>query len=557
MVASTDVLASRVGRDVLVAGGNAVDGAVATALALAVVNPEAGNLGGSGYAVVRTADEENHALDFRSTAPAAATRTMYLDGDGALTSDSELGPLAAAVPGSVHGLWTLHQSLGSLPWSAVVQPAVTLAEGFTVGERLTRSYPAHIIEGLRGFRASADIYLPDGAPPALGSRLCQPDLARVLARIRDHGADGFYAGATAADIESAMQRHGGIMTAADLAAYRSVWREPLECDYRDHRIVSMPPSSSGGVALVQIANMLHAFDVTALQWHGADHVHLFAEVWKRAFADRNHELADPAFPDIPMETLLATHYAEWRMRYVSHDGRATPADEAGPGVGAYLDAARQDGMPRSDAGPPRPAAARRLPEGDHTTHLSVVDGDGCAVALTTTLNTWYGSKFVADGTGVLLNNDMDDLSAKPGAPNHFGLVQGEANAIAPGKRPLSAMTPTIVLNPDGQLRLVVGNAGGATILTTVFQLLSSVLDHGLAPPAAMAAPRIHHQHLPDRIQYEPGGLAPGVVAELTDRGHALEERKVMSGDAHVVAVDPDGGLIGLSDPRRGGEAVGF
>lgn len=545
MVASTDELASRVGVDLLSAGGNAVDAAIGTALALAVVNPEAGNLGGSGFALVRTAGGDHHALDFRSTAPGRATRDMFLDADGELTERSEVGPLAVAVPGSVRGLYDLHARLGRRPWEEVVEPAVGLARGFEVGERLTRSYPDHIIELMARFPETAGIFLPGGAPPRRGTTFRQPDLARTLERIRDQGADGFYHGEVAERIEAAMAEAGGILTAEDLAAYRAEWRRPLLVPYRDHVLVSMPPSSSGGVTVALAARALEHVDVAGLEWHGSDHVHVLAEAWSRAFADRNHELADPAFHAVPMDTLLDPGYGRWRGRNIRPDGRATPAVEAGPGVAAWREGGHAS---RRGAG----AAS----EGDHTTHLSVVDAEGAAVALTTTLNTWYGSKFVAAGTGVLLNNDMDDLSARPGTPNHFGLIQGEANAVEPGKRPLSAMTPTLVLDADGALRLVVGNAGGATIITTVFQIVSNVVDHGMDAAAAVAAPRVHHQHLPDRVQYEPGGLDAEVVVELERRGHAMAERGEMSGDAHVVAVRADGLLEGVADPRRGGVAVG-
>lgn len=530
MVASTDALASQVGVDVLRAGGNAADAAVAVALALAVVNPEAGNLGGGGFALARTPGGELHALDFRSTAPAGATRDMFRaqppEGHGPL---SEEGVMSVAVPGSPRGLAELHARLGRRPWAEVVEPAVALARGFPVRPRLTRSYPPHVVAALRRHPAAAAVFLPGGEPPREGDTFRQEDLAGTLARLRDHGADGFYRGETADLLVAEMERGGGRVTRADLDSYRALWRRPLEIPYRGRLLVSMPLSSSGGIALAATARMLSERDVGALPWHGAEHVHLLAEAWRRAFADRNHYLADPAFADPPVEELTSEAYARWRMGSVG--SRATPSGEVRPGVEAWRG-------------------------GDHTTHLSVVDGRGGAVALTTTLNTWYGSKVVAEGTGVLLNNEMDDLSTRPGEPNHFGLVQGEINAVEAGKRPLSAMTPSLLLDGDGALRMALGNAGGATIITTVWQLVSSVVDHGLEPAAALAAPRVHHQHLPDRIQVEPGGLGEEVVADLRARGHDVEERGEMSGDAHLVAVEPDGTLVGASDPRRGGEARG-
>jgi gamma-glutamyltranspeptidase/glutathione hydrolase len=550
MVASTDRLASEVGVDLLREGGGAVDAAVGVAFALAVVNPEAGNLGGGGFAVVRTADGVLAALDFRSTAPGAATGDMFLDDRGrAVAERAQAGALAVAVPGSVAGLATLHRRFGRLPWPRVVAPAVELARGFPVTERLTRSYPPHIVEGLARVPSTAAVFLPGGAPPRRGTVFRQPDLAGTLERIRDRGADGFYRGKTAAGIVEALAREGGLVSRRDLEGYRPEWRTPLRIPYRGHTLVSMPPSSSGGVALAQMALMLEDVEVGSLPWHGAEHVHLLAEVWRRTFADRNHYLADPAFTRLPLETLLDAAYARWRVRDLGRE--ATPSARTEPGVERFRRA--QDG----DAEPGEGASSGPVREGDHTTHFSVVDGEGGAVSFTTTLNTWYGSKLVAEGTGILLNNEMDDLTAEPGAANHFGLVQGMANAVEPGKRPLSAMTPSLVLDPDGRLRLVVGNAGGATILTTVWQVVSSVVDHGLAPAASVAAPRVHHQHLPDRIEVEPGGLSAEVLGELRARGHRVEERTEMSGDCHAVAVRPDGTLEGISDPRRGGAAVGL
>jgi gamma-glutamyltranspeptidase/glutathione hydrolase len=550
MVASTDRLASAVGAGLLGDGGCAVDAAIGVAFALAVVNPEAGNLGGGGFAVVRTAEGVLAALDFRSTAPAAATRDMFLDARGrAVPERAQVGAMAVAVPGSVAGLAGLHERFGRLAWARVVAPAVELARGFPVTERLTRSYPPHIVEGLARFPSTAAVFLPGGTPPRAGTVFRQPDLARTLERIRGRGADGFYRGETAAGIVEALARQGGRMSRQDLEDYRPEWRTPLRIPYRGHTLVSMPPSSSGGVALAQMALMLEDVEVAGLPWHGAAHVHLLAEVWRRAFADRNHYLADPAFTRLPLATLLDPSYARWRVRDLGAE--ATPSARTEPGVERFLSGRDRDAVPGEGA---PPGSVR---EGDHTTHLSVVDGEGGAVSLTTTLNTWYGSKLVAEGTGVLLNNEMDDLTAQPGAANHFGLVQGAANAVEPGKRPLSAMTPSLLLDPEGRLRLVVGNAGGATILTTVWQVVSSVVDHRLAPAAAVAAPRVHHQHLPDRIQVEPGGLPGGVLEELRRRGHAVEERTEMSGDCHAVAVGPDGTLEGISDPRRGGVAVGL
>jgi gamma-glutamyltranspeptidase/glutathione hydrolase len=530
MVASTDRRASRAGVDVLADGGNAVDAAVAIAFALAVVNPEAGNVGGSGFILAHLPDGRTTALDFRGVAPRAATPDMFAGNRGAADDPSQLGHLAVAVSGSVRGLWDAHSRYGTLPWARLVEPAVALARGFTTDHRVARSYAPHIVEGLARFPASAGIFLPGGAPPREGTAFVQPDLARTLERIRDRGADGFYRGETADLIVEEMRRGGGLLTHEDLAAYRSAWREPVRFAYRDHMVLSMPPSSSGGVTLAAAAHILSCWDLGMLQWHGARHVHLLAEAWKRAFADRNHYLADPDHVEMPLQALLSAGYGARRAESISLDA-VTPSGEVGPGAGT-------------------------APPQRHTTHVSVVDGRGGAVALTTTLNTWFGSKVVAAGTGVLLNNEMDDFTARPGVPNHFGLVQGEANAVAAGKRMLSAMTPTMVLDPGDELRVVLGAPGGATIITSVFQVISNLIDHGMTLADAVAAPRVHHQHLPDRIGVEPGGLPADVVDELRALGHEVKEAAEPWGDVEAVVLRADGVLEGVADPRRGGTALG-
>ena len=546
-MATTDVLASRTGIDVLEAGGNAVDAAVAVSFALAVVNPEAGNLGGSGFMLLRRPDGEVAGLDYRSAAPAAAHREMFVQGRGAMEKASELGHLAVAVPGTVRGLWDAHVRFGSMPWKSLVAPAVILARGFEVTHRLTRSYEPHIVAGLSQFRASASVFLPNGQIPKEGEPFRQPDLAETLERIRDHGSDGFYRGETADLLVEEMRRGGGLVTHDDLTSYRSAWRVPVRFPYRDHVILSMPPSSSGGITLAAMAGILAGHDLGDLPWHGAEHVHLLVEAWRRAYADRNHYLADPAHTRIPQDILVSSAYGAWRASSIQA-GRATPSDRIGPGVEAYLEG-------REPEGTDEPAPSRR--EGRHTTHVSIVDGSGGAVSLTTTLNTWFGSKVVAEGTGVLLNNEMDDFTARPGVPNHFGLIQGEANTVAPGRRMLSAMTPTLVLDKGGtRLAMVVGTPGGATITTTVFQVVANVVDHGMSLWEAVAAPRVHHQHRPDLIHVEPSGLPAGVVARLRDRGHEVVERDEVSGDVQAVAVHPDGTLEGVADPRRGGVALG-
>ena len=531
MVVSTDELASRIGVDIMRSGGNAVDAAVAVHFALAVVNPEAGNIGGGGFMVTRMADGTAAALDFREKAPLAATRDMYLDEEGDLTEKSVIGHLAAGVPGSVAGMWAAHQRFGSIEWEELVSPAVELANGFEVKERFLGSLSSTMVESLSDFPASAAQFLPrDGQPPLVGDTLRQLHLAKTLGRIRDWGPDGFYKGETADLIVEEMERGGGIITLQDLAEYTAEWREPISFTYRGHTVISMPPSSSGGATMAEMANILEGYDVGSMDWHGPRMIHLYAEAWKRSYADRNHYLADPDFVDMPIDRMTSEAYARVRASTISETA-ATPSIEIGPGMG----------------GPT---------EGENTTHYSIVDASGNAVAVTTTINSWYGSKVTVTGAGFVLNNEMDDFAAKPGTANQFGLVQGENNAVAPGKRMLSAMTPTVVANPDGTLRMVTGTPGGGTIITTVFQTISNVLDYGMNVVDAVNAPRVHHQHLPDQIYFEPAGLDPETVTQLQAMGHTLFERTSMSGDAQVIIVDGDL-LKAWSDPRRGGQAIGY
>jgi len=532
MVVSTDSIASQVGVDVLQAGGNAVDAAVAVQFALAVVNPEAGNIGGGGFLVLHWSDGTAAALDFREKAPLAATRDMYLDEDGEPTDASLVGHLASGVPGSVSGMWAAHRLYGELDWADLVEPAIRLAHGFEVGPRFARSLGPRMVESLRQFPASAAQFLPrDGEPPQIGDTLRQPDLERTLRRIQELGPDGFYRGETADLIVAEMERGGGIITHEDLDAYEAVWRDPLSFTYRGHTVISMPPSSSGGATMAEIANILDRYDLTDVGWHSPESIHLYAEAFRRAYADRNYYLGDPDYVEQPIERMISKAYAEERASTIDR-GRATPSAEVAPGMG--------------------PSAR----EGQNTTHYSIVDEEGNAVAVTTTLNTLYGSKVTVTGAGFVLNDEMDDFAAKPGTPNLFGLVQGEQNAIEPGKRMLSSMSPAIVLTPDGSLRMVTGTPGGGTIITTVFQTISNVLDYGMDAAQAVNAPRVHHQHLPDRIQYEHGGLEAATVKELEALGHTVEERGGTSGDAQVIVV-ADSVLTGWSDPRGGGRAIGY
>jgi len=523
MVVSEHPLSSEVGAEVLRRGGNAIDAAVAVGFAQAVVNPRAGNIGGGGFLVYRTADGQAFTLDYRETAPAAATRKMYLDSAGNLTDRSVIGALAAGVPGSVAGLFEMHRRFGRLPWRDLVAPAIALARGHVVDSARSR-----VINGNGGalgrFPTSAAIFLPGGNPPAPGDTLRQSDLARTLERVAEQGADGFYRGQTADLIVAEMRRSGGIITAEDLAGYRAVWRDPIQSTYRGWRIIAMPPSSSGGVTLTEMFNVLEGYRMP--RFGTAKLMHLETEAMRRAFSDRNRYLGDPAFVQMPLDRLTSKAYAAELRRGIRRN-RATPSAEM-------------------------PAVA----EGSETTHYSIVDPDGNAVAITTTINGNFGCKLVVGGAGFMLNNEMDDFAAKPGSPNMFGLVQGEANAIQPGKRMLSSMTPTIVLNPGGRLELVVGAPGGSTIITAVYHVISNVIDHRMSLADAVYAPRIHHQGLPDSLAWEPSGFAPAQRQKLEAMGHALNVRPGYIALINAIRVTPNG-LEGVSDPRAAGRAVGF
>ena len=529
VVVSTDSVASAIGALVMQEGGNAVDAAVSVSFVLAVVNPQAGNIGGGGFMVVRMADGTAAALDYREKAPLEATRDMFLDDRGNLTDKSVVGHLAAGVPGSVMGMWEAHQRFGTLSWANLVEPAAELADGFEVHERF-RDNIVGSERGIRLFETTAATFLPGGRIADLGETFSQPELAATLRRIRDRGADGFYRGETADLIVAEMARGDGLISHRDLEAYTAAWRDPIEFTYRGFTVLSMPPSSSGGATMAEMANILELYELGEIPWHSTQMIHLLAESWRRSYADRNEYLADPDFIDVPLERLTAKAYAAERAADITD--RATPSADVGPGLA-----------------PPR--------EGDHTTHFSIVDASGNAVAVTTTLNSSFGSKVTVAGAGFLLNNEMDDFSAKPGTPNQFGLVQGEDNAVGPGKRMLSAMTPTIVSRPNGEPFFVAGSPGGGTIITTVFQTIVNVVDYGMNVVQAVNAPRVHHQHLPDQISYERDGLTPDVVAELETRGHTMVERRGISGDVQAIMVMPDGTLQAASDPRRGGAAAGW
>lgn len=531
MVVSAHRLASAVGVDVLRQGGNAVDAAVAVAYALAVTYPEAGNIGGGGFMTIRMADGRETFIDFRETAPLAATRTMYLDAAGnVVPGRSTRGHLAVGVPGTVAGLELAREKYGTKGRRALVGPAIALAErGFV----LDQGDAELLAEGAADFAKdppSAAIFLASGRPFVAGERLVQKDLGAMLRVIAKDGAEGFYRGEPARRIAAASAANGGILTMEDFARYRAVERTPVSCAYRGYRIVSAPPPSSGGVVLCQSLAVLEGYPMGSYGFHAASSVHVMTEALRRAFRDRNTRLGDPDFVKVDIAPLLAPGYVENLRAGISLE-RATPsASLSAPGVGR---------------------------EGASTTHLSVVDAQGMAVSLTYTLNDWFGARVTAAGTGILLNNEMDDFSAKPGASNMYGLVEGENNAVAPGKRPLSSMSPTIVTK-DGKLALVIGTPGGSHIPTAVLQVLVNMIDYRMTLTEAVDAPRIHAQWLPDVLFVEPRTLSAETRAVLTAKGHKIEEMDYWNHVAAIAVGGPslDGKprgpyrLYGAIDPRQ-------
>jgi gamma-glutamyltranspeptidase/glutathione hydrolase len=529
-VAAHEAHAADVGLAILQQGGNAVDAAVAVGFALAVTHPAAGNIGGGGFMIVRMADGRAEAIDYREAAPGKAHRDMYLEAGGEVGKDSLVGARAAGIPGTVAGLGLAHQRFGKLPWREVVMPAVALArDGHSIDEHHAKDLALAVgkMKGA-GFDASA-FTGPDGALLAAGATWRQPALAATLERIATGGAAVFYRD-MAASLVAEVRARGGIWELADLTGYRAIVREPIRFSYRGHEIITMPPPSGGGVVLRQIFFAAEAHGMAELAWPSADAVHLYIEATRRAYADRNALIADPDHVTVPLAQLLDPAYLTARMAPIAL-ARATPSAEI------------RAGMPV-----PR--------ESEQTTHFSIIDAEGNAVANTYTLNSSFGAKLWLPESGVLLNNEMDDFSAKPGSANLYGLVQGEANAIAPGKRMLSSMTPTIVL-ADGQVRAVVGSPGGPTITTTVAQIVFALVEQRLPIDAAVAAPRVHHQWLPDTVFVEEAVPQP-LRAALRARGHHLEARPPI-GHANCIEVDPaTGGFRAVADVARdGGKAAAY
>ncbi|UJL36927.1 gamma-glutamyltransferase [Pantoea agglomerans] len=523
MVASVDAMATQVGVEILRQGGNAVDAAVAVGFALAVTHPQAGNLGGGGFMLLRTASGRVTAIDFREMAPGHASRDMFLDKQG--NADSKLSltsHLASGTPGTVAGLALAAQKYGTLPLSTLLAPAIKLArDGIPVNDALAddlKTYGKEVL--ITHPNSKAIFYKPDGTPWQKGDRLVQKNLAHSLQLIARQGPDAFYKGEIADEIAGEMAQHGGLINKADLAAYRAVERKPISGTYRGYEVFSMPPPSSGGIHIVQILNILENFDLAKMGFGSADAMQVMAEAEKYAYADRSEYLGDPDFVKVPWQALTSKAYAKTLAQQIDV-AKARPSSEIKPGkLEPY--------------------------ESNQTTHFSVVDKQGNAVAVTYTLNTYFGSGIVAGNSGILMNNEMDDFSAKPGTPNVYGLVGGEANAVQPAKRPLSSMSPTIVAK-GGKTWLVTGSPGGSRIITTVLQMVVNSIDFGMNVAEATNAPRFHHQWLPDQLRVEKG-FSPDTLRLLETKGQHVKVLPSM-GSTQSIMIGPDGMLYGASDPR--------
>jgi gamma-glutamyltranspeptidase/glutathione hydrolase len=537
MVASTSRIASQVGVDVLRRGGNAVDAAIAVAFALAVVYPAAGNLGGGGFMLIRLRDGRTTAIDYREMGPAAANRNVYLDAQGKLIEgegSSTLGYRASGVPGTVAGMELALKKYGSgkLNWAQLVEPARRLAaEGFRVPYSLARSLKSPTNK-LGLYPETKKVYLNNGRFWNEGEVFRQPELAATFTRLQRVGAREFYEGRTARLIAEDMRAHNGLITLEDLKNYVAKERTPLHTIYRGYEIISMPPPSSGGAVLIEMLNILEGFDLRHMGASSSERYHVETEAMRRAFADRAEYMGDADFVNVPVAGLIDKAYAERQRKSIRAD-RASTSTEIKAG---------------------RPTGA----ESEETTHFTVVDAEGNCVSNTYTLNDSYGSKVTMRGTGILMNNEMDDFAAKPGTPNAYGLIQGERNAVGARKRPLSAMTPTFVLRQDGSLWFAVGSPGGPTIINTVLQIVTNVIDFDMNIQQAIDAPRIHHQWLPDELVYEPFGMSADTFRALESRGHRFVEKPRYMGDAQGIMIEEKTGVrLGASDPRNYGEPVGY
>ncbi|MTI31516.1 gamma-glutamyltransferase [Xanthovirga aplysinae] len=526
-VVTAHPLASQIGVDILKSGGNAFDAAVAVQFALAVSYPRAGNIGGGGFAVFRNSNGDTGSLDFREKAPLAATKDMYLDKDGEVIKGLSLkGSLAVGVPGSVDGMVELHQKYGNLPWEELVQPAVNLAEN---GVILTKFEADKLNTFQENFKEvnNTSIYLNNEKGWIKGDTLYHQNLASTLKRIRDKGRAGFYSGATAQLLLKTLKKHDGIITQGDLDHYHSVWREAIEVPYKNYKIISMPPPSSGGIALAQLMEGSENYDLKNSGYNTAETIHIMTELERRVYADRATFLGDPDYVEIPQEMLLSKDYLRNRNSSIL-PGKATPSAEIKEGKVDII-------------------------ESTETTHFSIVDKKGNAVSITTTLNGNYGSKLLVEGAGFLLNNEMDDFSIKPGHPNQFGLVGNEANAIEAEKRMLSSMTPTIV-EKDHQLFMVVGTPGGSTIITSVYQTILNVIEHGMTMQEAVNAKKFHHQWLPDQVLIEKGAIDNGTRNKLKEMGYTLKDVKSL-GKMEAILILPDGTMEGAADYTRGDDTA--
>lgn len=536
MVASQHELASKIGVDVMKRGGNAVDAAVAVALALAVVYPEAGNLGGGGFMLIRFKDGATKAIDYREMAPLAASRDIFIDKAGNLIKgegSSTVGYRASGVPGTPAGLDYAFKNYGSkkLTWAQLVEPARKLAQdGYALSYRLANLLKNYG-DNLARYEDSKKIFLNNGNFYQEGDLFKQPELAQTLARMQKFGAREFYTGKTAQLIAADMKANNGLITLEDLKNYVAKEREPLRGNYRGYEIISMPPPSSGGVVLLQALNILENYDLRKMNWASSEKYHLLTEAMRRAFADRAALLGDPDFADVPTAALIDKKYAAQRSETIKLDKASKSSDiKAGEITGG---------------------------ESTETTHFTIVDAEGNVVTNTYTINDLYGSAVTAKGTGVLLNDEMDDFAARPGKPNMFGLIQGEKNAVQPRKRPLSSMTPTIVLRKDGSLWFALGARGGPRIISAVLQAVVNVIDHDMNIQQAIDAPRIHHQWYPDEILFEPLGMSSDTQKALEKLGHKFAAKPANIAQMTAIMIDEKGVRLGAIDSRGDGEAIGF